>query len=354
MELITTKSKREHMWRVGPTPKRACYNMWQALDAPLTAEGKMTALIEGPFLALVLESVLEKCTCTFRVAMGNNTTAKAICGACARTTPKCHIESLSLDQIPHHEGLSVLYPHPDQYTTTGMVLYEKAVTDGHTEICHDCMAKLKQRWRPVMSLSNNMWIGDIPSELSSLTLPDQSLPPHPRVLAAMIGITFVGLHNAPKQVLRGLFRVSCKRVRCARVWLRKNNLLYHHVEINKGHIQALPVDDVPTELHQIAKLLTDGTVLEDEHGSYVPNETDSQNEGKSYCSFVTQPEFLMDIDYEDPSIIPVQSHGMINTDTAGIPDLQLLSSALANTGREMAEYEELLVKHSSAPVNKYP
>ncbi|KAF9489760.1 hypothetical protein BDN71DRAFT_1435175 [Pleurotus eryngii] len=319
MELITTKSKREHMWRVGPTPKRACYNMWQALDAPLTAEGKMTALIEGPFLALVLESVLEKCTCTFRVAMGNNTTAKAICGACARTTPKCHIESLSLDQIPHHEGLSVLYPHPDQYTTTGMVLYEKAVTDGHTEICHDCMAKLKQRWRPVMSLSNNMWIGDIPSELSSLTLPDQSLPPHPRVLAAMIGITFVGLHNAPKQVLRGLFR-------------------------------ALPVDDVPTELHQIAKLLTDGTVLEDEHGSYVPNETDSQNEGNSLKAETTlDQEFLMDIDYEDPSIIPVQSHGMINTDTAGIPDLQLLSSALANTGREMAEYEELLVKHSSAP-----
>ncbi|KAF9490512.1 hypothetical protein BDN71DRAFT_1422594, partial [Pleurotus eryngii] len=147
-----------------------------------------------------------------------------------------------------------------------------------------------------------MWIGDIPPELSSLTLPERvliaqyfpaayivklypknhnmrldprslasglkgnvtsypldvkalgqfitgnRLPVHPRVLAATIGITFVGLHNAPEKALKGLFRVSRTRVAVALQWLKANNPIYKHIELDAVNIAALPEDDVPIEL----------------------------------------------------------------------------------------------------------
>lgn len=57
---------------------------------------------------------------------------------------------------------------------------------------------------------------------------------------------------------------------------------------------------------------------------------------------------------EEPEIIPIQSHGMLDTDTAGLSDSQLLAAALRNTGSQLEEYERLVVKHGSKPVNEYP
>lgn len=206
-----------------------------------------------------------------------------------------------------------------------MVLYEHAIVDGKTQICRDCETELKLNRTPSLSLANNMWIGDIPPELSCLTLPERvliaryfpaayivklypknqhlrldprsltsglkgnvttypldakalsgyldgkTLPPHPRILAATIGITFVGLNNAPEQALKGLFQVSRTRVSKALAWLHENNPLYKNVTINSANLAALPEGDIPPELQQTVKISDNPDVLEQEHGGYVPD-----------------------------------------------------------------------------------
>lgn len=57
---------------------------------------------------------------------------------------------------------------------------------------------------------------------------------------------------------------------------------------------------------------------------------------------------------QNPKVIPIQSHGMVDTDTAGLSDSQLMAAAFNNTATQLAQCEELLVKHGSTLVNEYP
>lgn len=284
--------------------------------------------MDGPFLAPVDERILHACTLDYITATGNQALAKVICAVCARNTLASNAESTDVGSIPSPQSIAPLYPHPHQHIVDGMLLYEGAIKDRKTHVCRECLADLKLKRTPALSLANNMWIGDVPPELSSLTLPERvlisryfpaayivklypknhkmrldprtltsglkgnvttfpldvnaladfvvgkSLPAHPKILAATIGITFVGMHNAPEHALRGLFRVSRARVEAALLWLKANNTLYTHLEMNTTHLEALPEDEVPIELLQTVRLSTSETVLEEEHGGYVPDATD--------------------------------------------------------------------------------
>lgn len=42
-------------------------------------------------------------------------------------------------------------------------------------ICGDCMKALERGTLPKLALANNLWIGDVPFELSDLTIPEQLL-----------------------------------------------------------------------------------------------------------------------------------------------------------------------------------
>ncbi|KAF9488076.1 hypothetical protein BDN71DRAFT_1365711, partial [Pleurotus eryngii] len=165
-------------------------------------------------------------------------------------------------------------------------------------VCLKCLKELEQGHTLLLSLVNNMWICDIPSVLMALTLLErvliaryfsavyivklyfknqnvhldprmltsglkgnvitypldvksfsefidrQSLPSHPCILAVTIGITFVGLNNAPEKALRGLFQVSRVQVRNAPSWLKNHNPLYRSIILNKSNLSILPEDDV--------------------------------------------------------------------------------------------------------------
>lgn len=47
--------------------------------------------------------------------------------------------------------------------------------DGNMSLCHDCHEKLSKNQIPPLSIANNMWIGNIPFELSVLTLLERML-----------------------------------------------------------------------------------------------------------------------------------------------------------------------------------
>jgi len=108
------------------------------------------------------------------------------------------------------------------------------------------------------------------------------LPPEPKILAATIGVTFVGPKNLPEWSMPNNFRVRRERVRVALEWLKVNNALYNDITISDARLQLLPEDGVPMELISTAKHSTNMEILNEEHDGYVPESAKEDEEKGKY------------------------------------------------------------------------
>ncbi|KAJ6489221.1 hypothetical protein C8R47DRAFT_914294, partial [Mycena vitilis] len=170
-------------------------------------------------------------------------------------------------------------------------------------LCTTCKRKLQQDECPPLAIANGLWLGKIPFELAVLTLPERllvslyfpaayvvklypkskgargwdkdtvnsglkgnvstyrlntaeiagvmsgnTMPPSPVVLAATIGVTFVGAGNAPLRILPDFLRVRRQRVFEALLWLKQNNGIYANINISQNQLRLLPIDAVPDEI----------------------------------------------------------------------------------------------------------
>ncbi|KAJ3914648.1 hypothetical protein F5877DRAFT_24, partial [Lentinula edodes] len=170
-------------------------------------------------------------------------------------------------------------------------------------ICCECLAQLGNNKRPQLSLANNMWIGEVPFELSILSLPEVILvsgflaaayvvklypkkrsmkwvasdqltsalrgnvasyylktedvapmvdegylPPRSSILAATIAVTFVGQNNVSLRALKTMFTVQRLKVANALRWLIANNKFYYHIKISERNLETLPINGVPDEI----------------------------------------------------------------------------------------------------------
>ncbi|KAI5985260.1 hypothetical protein EDD15DRAFT_2176074 [Pisolithus albus] len=186
-------------------------------------------------------------------------------------------------------------------------------------VCASCLTELKQQKEgpPRHSLANNLWIGDIPWELKTLTFPEQLLialaypcvfvfklfpkriqgnrdvttlqramrgnvtsyeldmegissmiegklmPRPPVILASLIAVSFIGVGDLPKHWIRSMFRVRRQAVCNALLWLKRNNPKYYgNIEISDERLQTLPQDDVPTEISGVIRQSEDVGVTE--------------------------------------------------------------------------------------------
>ena len=141
---------------------------------------------------------------------------------------------------------------------------------------------------PALSLANGMWIGDVPSELAILTLPERMLvakyfpaayivklspkqkgashwsslgmnsgvrgnvatyklnvediadivdpkimPPPAKILASVIGVIIIGPKNMPEHTMLGYFRVRRDCIRRGLKWLFDHNPLYADSQISE-------------------------------------------------------------------------------------------------------------------------
>ena len=87
--------------------------------------------------------------------------------------------------MAHLQEKKVLRPfqkHPAHVLTSGMLLHRTpdalhAASNGvlSVNVCDSCMCLLQHNKTPPLSLANGTWIGDVPSELSVLTLPERIL-----------------------------------------------------------------------------------------------------------------------------------------------------------------------------------
>jgi hypothetical protein len=211
------------------------------------------------------------------------------------------------------------------------------VNPEHANVCMECIRALHSDKTPTFALANGLWIGAIPHELAYLTLPERLLiakyfpaayiiklfpkkkgarhwdkrqmysglkgnvstyqldqgqiasmidgsilPQQMKVLAATIGITFVGPKNLPEKCLPDIFKVRRTRVQRALEWLKENNPLFSSITISASRLAELPENDVPYELQVTAKLSTDIEKLHAEQDGYVPSQevcNDETNEG---------------------------------------------------------------------------
>lgn len=170
--------------------------------------------------------------------------------------------------------------------------YTEGVANSSCDICSSCLGALQKDRLPKLALSNQIWIGNVPSVLRILSLPERLLvsrhlpaayivklfpnakgsrywinrnsvnsglrgnvstyqmdiqgiaglietilrclrmPPPVHLLSATIGITFIGPKKLPELTLPDYFIVRRKRVHDALIWLQENDTLYANISID--------------------------------------------------------------------------------------------------------------------------
>jgi hypothetical protein len=274
----------------------------------------------------------------------NDALAVGVCVVCARETNVAELATQRLDCIPNPQHLRPAVRHPAHFVVNGMLLYAGGVSDDERgDVCVECLRALKMDKIPPLALANGLWIGEIPHELAYLTLPERLLiakyypaayiiklfpkkkgarhwdkrqmysglrgnvstyqldqtqissmidgtimPQVSKVLAATIGITFVGPKDLPDKCMPDMFRVRRTRVKRALEWLKGNNPLFANIIISASRLALLPEDDVPDELRVTAKLSTNVDVLNAEHEGYVPSQEvgDDEVDGGKFGTIV--------------------------------------------------------------------
>ena len=146
---------------------------------------------EGEFLELPSDTTLKTCYRQFYEATSSAALEHVICAVCARERSHQHdsVTVVTLKEIPSPTRLAPHRPHTNHTLFDGMLLAPEGVTDREgratANICLDCLCELKKpsKLPPKLSLANNLWVGTVPIELSSLTFPEQLLIAHlyPRV-----------------------------------------------------------------------------------------------------------------------------------------------------------------------------
>lgn len=186
-------------------------------------------------------------------------------------------------------------------------------------ICSECESLLVKKKLPPLALANDLWIGQVPLELSALTIPEQlmiarhyprcyvfklypreaahlgvdqmqrgmkgnvslfdvntkdvvkmlegqKMPNPTATLASVVVVTVIRL---PKDWLKGTFRIRRRRVYEALLWLKRNNGLYGDIVIDEERLQMLPEDGIPYEITASIRHEEDDGVAEKEREGFL-------------------------------------------------------------------------------------
>jgi len=285
---------------------------------------------DGEFLELPSDAALKSCYRQFYQATSNAALEHIVCAVCAREKARQldGVSSISLEDIPSPSRLVPHQPHPDHALFDGMLLSPEGIIrrEGRlvANLCRECLGDLKKTspLPPKYSLANNLWIGTVPVELSTLTFPEQLLIAHlyprvyvfklfpksgggsadglqrgmrgnvstyelnvdamaamvegqlmprpPAVLSSLIAITYIGVGRIPKNWIHSTFRVRRYHVSRALNWLKVNNPKYYGgVVISQQQLDQLPEDDVPDEILGVIRQSNDTGFVDQESSGYV-------------------------------------------------------------------------------------
>ena len=284
----------------------------------------------GEFLDLPSEAERKSCYREFYQATSNTALKLVVCAVCGRERDyrPDKVSSVGLKDIPSPSRLAPEKPHPEHTLFDGMLLQPEGLVqhDGDmvANVCDECMRDLKKPTAlpPRFSLANNLWVGTVPPELSTLTFPEQLLIAHlyprvyvfklfpksgggatdglqrgmrgnvstyelnvqamtemvegklmprpPAVLSSLIAITYIGVGRIPKKWLHSTFRVRRHHVSRALSWLKENNPKYYgDIIIGDSELNRLPEDDIPDEILGVIRQSEDEGLVDQESSGYV-------------------------------------------------------------------------------------
>ena len=132
------------------------------------------------YLSIASDSEQKAAFKSFLQATSNNVLHASICGVCTREFRLQWCLKCFLHAIPHLHHLVPDTLHPHMILTDGLLLAEEVVyatSDGHhaMSVCYHCNEDLVKNHLPLYGLTNGLWIGRVPSEVKSLTIPEQML-----------------------------------------------------------------------------------------------------------------------------------------------------------------------------------
>ena len=280
-------------------------------------------------------------------ATGTNALALSVCCVCAGSFFSTDIREVLVSHLQEKNKLQPFRDHPAHVLTSGMLLHSSSTAFRTTasgdlcgNVCSSCFNYLQRDKTPPHALANGMWVGNVPDELAILTLPErvlvarffpaayivklypqqkgsqhwaaegmqsalrgnistyrlntadivkmtdrQVMPPSSSILAATIGVTFVGPKNVPLKCMPGFLRVNRTHVRVTLEWLQHNNPLYRDIVISPDRLAALPENAVPDEILDVTRSSEDIKALIDESASYVPDDIPEDEGSSSYCLY---------------------------------------------------------------------
>ncbi|KAF7302074.1 ATP-dependent DNA helicase [Mycena indigotica] len=445
------------------------------IPAHQSASRTVQELVDGPFLAIAPEHVLNDCIAKYgqssylasyrevltraqfyRSYWQCSHGQKDLYRVRARRMFARSFHTMAMGDIPNIHILRPTHPHHGHFLVDGALLHSTANPDSLNDVCKSCLGNLTKSTLPKLALANNMWLGDVPFELSILTLPEQLLVslyfpaayiikiypknvkpsqdpakraeetipianeklrgnvstfrlptneiahmvagnnvPRPSLLlAAVIGVTFVGVNPKTMNIMPGIFRVRRQRVFDAVMWLKTHNAIYADVIISEENLRSLPEDGVPEEISQNITVSDDIDAVGREHAGYVPTSTGDHSDNEEDG----QPDFTQDKDTEDdesdnlsiahesthssvdnmevepigtipfssplvstsnqrtttdePQVFPLQPHGVLDVGGNNIPETTLFSHAVENVVPALYA-QDYGVRKGNAFVNEY-
>jgi hypothetical protein len=153
-------------------------------------------------------------------------------------------------------------------------------------------------------LANDLYVGDVPEELTDLTIVEQSLIARCRIKCTIIKLKTIGSISQPKicgniitypqnpdnllqllpslpnantfqiafvgkilpvpQTIKKILIVRRQKIEKALLWLKANNLLYKDVIISQEYLELLPENDIPTIIEQNITIIENEDTAEDQ------------------------------------------------------------------------------------------
>ncbi|CAF2227872.1 unnamed protein product, partial [Rotaria magnacalcarata] len=394
------------------------YRKLRKRNADLSRNTNITQHATQSWPQIPTTEIKHACLTNFKNSMSNHAVHQVVCASCACLHYKADTVQQNIAKIPNKHLLyhvdyipsCILRLNLDIDTITNtfqiseeqiqeyfsdaenttviinkMLLCRKGIhlDTGNVQLCNKCHEDLSSNKLPALSLSNLMWIGDVPQELQDLTLPEQKLialyrhssciiklcgitgdpslaqsalkgnvitfpqnlsdiakhlPLSPNELPDIIKIIFVGKTIPIKDQVRSILTVRRERIRTALIWLHTNNILYKEIHIDHLLIDAFPLNDIPDCLWNTMSFLKDTETSDVERSGYVDND-------------INPDDLCLN------GVVPLNMSALIDTSTTTISsnDVRHHLKLRTNITDEITNLNDniYLVPHEQSPVNEY-
>ncbi|KAF8798476.1 hypothetical protein BYT27DRAFT_7320360 [Phlegmacium glaucopus] len=273
-------------------------------------------LCQNSFMKSPSKEVVEAVMAEFIDRTNNLALATGVCAACACEMPVKELTTHILDSIPNPARLRSEESHLHHDLFQDMLLHPPGILNARfAYLCDDCSQLYS-------GLKGNVSTYRLDQSQISSMVDGLILPPISKVLAATIGITFVGPKNLPEKSMPKMFRVrrSCRMAYMATVKHSSDmNMLYAEQD---GYV---PPQDI-----------SDGEADEGKKESLLKLNVDD-NEADLFV---------------EPGVVPLSHLGVVDVDRIDITESELMAHALANCCEVRQDFD-YLIQRGSAFMNEY-